>query len=161
MENLLEKLKTFVPVLFVGMFIGMQFAPVEMTNPRVRADIVAPQEIKDILVRACYACHSNETKWPVYSYIAPTSWFTAGHVNEARGHLNFSNWETQTVRRKIRKLEQIGEWISDRRMPLPSYLWLHDDAELSRDDITKLIQWTKDATIVIEEKKEETAEVKK
>jgi len=154
-DNILKKLKSVGPYLIIGMFVGMQTAPVERTNPRIRADLIAPQEIKDILTRACYDCHSNETNWPLYSNVAPASWFIAGHVNEARGHLNFSNWETQTEARKVRKLEQIDEWVSDGRMPLPSYLILNGDSELSNNDITTLKKWVKDSlpSVVDEEKK--------
>lgn len=76
-------MKKFIAFLVV-VFIGIQFIPVERTNPPVVSDIDAPSDIKDILRKACYDCHFNETNWAWYTKIAPMSLLTAKDVEEGR-----------------------------------------------------------------------------
>jgi hypothetical protein len=54
----------------------------------------SPEKIRTLLKNACYDCHSNETVYPKYAFIAPVSWSVKSHVNEGREHLNFSVWGT-------------------------------------------------------------------
>ena len=88
-------------IAYVGVIFGViQLIPVDRKNPSVKmsenfVDIYkTPQNIKNILQRACYDCHSNETIYPRYSYIAPISWSIKNHINEGREHMNLSIWET-------------------------------------------------------------------
>ena len=62
-------------------------------NPPVLAEVQwdSPRT-RELAVKACYACHSNETKWPWYSNIAPGSWLIQKDVDEGRDELNFSEW---------------------------------------------------------------------
>jgi heme-binding protein len=60
--------------------IVMQFVPVERTNPPVEQEVPAPANVRAMLRRACYDCHSNETRWPWYSHVAPVSWLVAHDV---------------------------------------------------------------------------------
>jgi len=128
-------------------FIVIQFFGPEKTNPAVDetktilASASVPPEVSAILTRACYDCHSHQTRWPWYSNVAPVSWFVIGHVNEARQHLNFSEWATYDPKRMKRKLEEIKEEVEDGAMPLPSYLPLHPDAKLSPEDVRALSAW--------------------
>ena len=52
----------------------------------------APAPVKEVMKRACYGCHSNETVWPWYSNVAPASWLAAYDVGRGRAELNFSSW---------------------------------------------------------------------
>ena len=101
-------------LLVLGLvFIIIQFFGPAKTNPPVdetktiAAGGPLPTEIAIVLERACYDCHSNQTRWPWYSNVAPVSWFVIGHVNDARKHLNFSEWATYNPKRMKRKLEEI------------------------------------------------------
>ena len=85
-----------------------------------------------ILHRSCFDCHSNETKWPWYSYVAPVSWLVADDVYEGRRHMNFSLWADYNT-----KLVEIGE------MPLWFYLPLHPTAELLPEDVQVIVSWSK------------------
>ena len=100
-------MKKFI-IFLVVVIIGIQFIPVERTNPPVVSDIDAPSEVKDILRKACYDCHSNETKWVWYTKIAPASFLAVKDVNEGREHLNFSEWgnytsKTEEIKKEILK----------------------------------------------------------
>ena len=96
--------------------VGIQFVPAHRVNPPVQSGLTVPSEIDAILRRACYDCHSNETQWPWYSYVAPMSWFVIGHVNEARGDLNFSEWPVFDFELQEHAFEDIEEQVSKGKM---------------------------------------------
>ena len=73
---------------------------------------------RDLAVRACFDCHSNETAWPWYSNVAPVSWLVQNHVDEGRAALNFSEW-TQP-RQRVR---ESSETVAEGEMP-PAYYYL-------------------------------------
>lgn len=120
-----------------AVFVGIQLIPVDRTNKAVNAkdnfiDIYkTPQHITVILKNACYDCHSNETKYPDYAYIAPISWTVKDHINEGREHLNFSEWGTYNKELKENALEKTIATVKDLQMPLPSYIPYHPKANLT------------------------------
>lgn len=123
--------------------IGIQFVPVDRTNPPVKSEVSAPSDVQAILRRSCYDCHSNETKWPWYSYVAPVSWFVADHIHEARGDMNFSEWPTFDFELQEHSFEDIEEQISEGKMPIRSYTLIHRDARLSQVDRDALLRWAR------------------
>ena len=130
-----------IAIGFVIIFIGIQFFSVNKTNPPVTAEIDAPSEVKGIFKRACYDCHSNETKWPWYSNVAPVSWLVAGDVEEGRNHLNFSEWGDLTRQKIAHKKEHIWEEIKEGGMPLSKYTWMHSEAKLLKKDKDIISEW--------------------
>lgn len=127
------KLKIILAI--VALLLVIQLIPVQRDNPPVTQEIVAPAEVKAFLRRSCYDCHSNETKWPWYSYVAPVSWLVAHDVHEGREELNFSEMDRYSERRKKRKLKKALEEIEEGEMPLWFYIPLHPDARVTRKDI--------------------------
>jgi len=124
-----------------AVFALMQAKQVEHTNPPVRSDVDAPAEVKTILRRACYDCHSHETRWPWYSYVAPASWLVASDVEHARSDMNFSEWPRFDPEEEEDTFEDIRTQVSKGKMPLPSYLLLHPGARLSEADKGVLLRW--------------------
>ncbi len=100
-----------------------------------------PQEIAELLKTSCYDCHSNNTKYPWYNKITPVNYWMADHVKHGKGHLNFSEWDAYTAKKKDHKLEEIIEEVKEHAMPLPSYLWMHKEAKLSDGQIKTLLNW--------------------
>lgn len=127
--------------LFTGFFIGLQFAQEPKTNPPVTAEIVVPDDLKNILRISCYDCHSNETKWPWYSYIAPVSYLIVDDVKEGRAKLNFSEWGKYDEAKKIKLKEEIWEEIEKDDMPLPVYTFLHPDSKMDFIKKEKIRKW--------------------
>jgi len=105
------------------------------------SDFAGPENIKAILQRSCYNCHSNLTHWPWYSQIAPISWIISHDVQQGREHLNFSNWDSLTPKEQAHQIEEIWEEIEKGSMPLPKYLFLHRAAELSAADKEAVKNW--------------------
>ena len=128
--------------LIVVIAVGIQLIPVNRTNPPVTGEIEAPQEVMAILHRSCFDCHSNETKWPWYSYVAPASWLVAKDVRDGRRHINFSEWRDYNSKQKKHKQEECGEMVAIGEMPLWFYLPLHSESNLSEEDIELLVSWS-------------------
>lgn len=124
--------------LFV-LFLGAQLVPVQRTNPPVVGIIKwdSPQT-QDLFQRACMDCHSNQTAWPWYSYVAPVSWLIARDVNVGRRELNISNLSADPFRIS-REMQRIGRVIQSGRMPPAQYLWTHPQARLTPDEKNALI----------------------
>lgn len=128
-------------VIIVIAFIGIQFIEVDKTNPQVSADIQAPPEVKKILRSSCYDCHSNETRWPFYSNIAPISWFIVDDVTDGRAKLNFSNWENLFSEKQDELKKKIWKEINEDEMPMSSYIYMHPDAKLGMPQKDILKKW--------------------
>ncbi len=125
--------------------LPMQLIPVTRTNPPVEGEIAVPDSVRKILTRACYDCHSHETHWPWYAYVAPVSWLVSKDVTNGRKHLNFSTWNRYDHERREKKLDEIWEEVEEGMMPLKIYLPLHSEARLSEHDHAVLHDWTMDA----------------
>jgi hypothetical protein len=132
-------------IVLVAALAAIQFIPVERANPPVESDIAAPDEVKKILRRSCYDCHSNETRWPWYARVAPMSWLIARDVKEGRRELNFSAWNQFTGARRARKFKEIVEQVEQDKMPQWYYLLLHPDAQLPAADKETILNWAKQA----------------
>lgn len=139
-------MKRVLPKVLLGLvvlFLGAQLVRPDRSNPPVESDVDAPPEVKALLKRACYDCHSHETTWPWYSNVAPVSWVVAHHVDEGRAELNFSKWAAYEPKRRAHKLEETEEMIEKGEMPLPGYVALHPEAKLTDAEKKTLIDWAK------------------
>src|SRR5579864_155918 len=76
--------------------------------------------------RACFDCHSNQSVWPWYSYVAPVSWLVRNDVDGGRSHLNFSQWGPPQ-----RHAADVSAEVKQGDMPLWYYLPMHPAAKLS------------------------------
>lgn len=137
---LVKKRKTLIFFIIV-LFIIIQILPVNKVNPSVVAEINVPSDVQLILKRACYDCHSNETKWPWYSQIAPFSWLMNHHVNEGREYLNFSEWGKLSQEKQVKLLEEIWEEIEEGEMPPWYYVPAHPEAQIKSADRQAIKKW--------------------
>ena len=122
--------------LFVAMFAVMQLVPYGRahTNPPVIAEPAwdSPRT-RELAARACFDCHSNETKWPWYAHVAPLSWVMQRDVTAGRSVLNFSEWT-----RGNDLAAEAGHAVLRRDMPLRGYKLLHDHAQLTHEENVEL-----------------------
>ncbi len=100
-------------------------------------------EVHEILKQACFDCHSNVTKYPWYSSITPVNYWMDEHVRDGKKHLNFSAWDSYSLKKKEHKMDELHEEVEEKHMPLDSYTWMHADAKLTQDQIDKVIAWGK------------------
>jgi hypothetical protein len=141
--------KRLVIALAIG-FVVAQFFRVARTNPpftsaQTMENIVnVPPDVHATLMRAFGDCHSNETEWPWYSYVAPTSWFVVGHVNQGRDHVNFSTWvhPGKEPKDSIIRLRMMCGEVKSGGMPLTSYELMHWHSWLSAEDRKRICEWS-------------------
>lgn len=127
-------------------FAAIQFVPVKRTNRPGTGDPHATREVQWILRRACYDCHSTETRWPIWGYVAPISWQVVDDVERARKRVNFTDWPSySTPEQRAIKLT-VNYMTSTHRMPLWYYVTMHPDARLSQADLNALAAWARDTT---------------
>ena len=134
----MKRSKTSLALLVAGgLFLAIQLVPYgwNHTNPAVVAE---PKwdtpRTRELFFRACADCHSNETKWPLYSRVAPVSWLVAKDVQEGREHLNISEWN-----RPQKDANEASEKLQEGEMPLPVSLPLHPEARLSPAEKAELV----------------------
>lgn len=130
--------------LFIMIFIlaVMQLFRPDLTNPKVslQDDIKAPSDVKSILKRSCYDCHSFETNYPWYTNISPISWYINRHIDDGRKWVNFSIWETYNRDKQDELKMAIAKSIRG-AMPIDAYTQQHPKARLSTQDKQILRQY--------------------
>jgi mono/diheme cytochrome c family protein len=123
------------------LLVAVQLIPVGRTNPPATSKVDAPQEALAVLERSCFDCHSNESRWPWYAYVAPVSWLVTHDVKEGREHVNFSEWAQYDAEKVADILKDVHDEVEEGNMPLPIYLFMHRDARLSDQDRQTLYAW--------------------
>ncbi|WP_300691270.1 heme-binding domain-containing protein [Chryseobacterium sp.] len=139
MDRFFKKIKTKNILAFVLVaFIGIQFYRPEITHKPVTGDIHVPADVRAILQRSCFDCHSNQTDLKWFDQIAPAYWLVADHIKKGKEGLNFSEWDKLATPAQNAKLWEAFNQINLGAMPLKSYELLHPQAKLSEKDITVL-----------------------
>lgn len=135
-------------VVVVALLVIAQLIRPDMSLPNsdpahsIERAVTVPQNVRQILQRSCYDCHSSKTRWPWYAKVAPSSWLLARDVNDGRKELSFSEFATYTARKQYRKLEGLCDEVKQGDMPLWFYLPLHPASKLSDADKQTLCAWT-------------------
>ncbi len=131
-------------LLAVGLVLVLaQLVRVDRSNPPVEGEVEASPEVRAILRRACYDCHSNEVVWPWYGRVAPVSWLLARDVREGRKEVNFSVFGQYPEKRRQRKWTEIPEQVGKGEMPPWFYTAVHREARLSEADRDALVRWAR------------------
>lgn len=147
-RRLVRKILKWTAIGLASIFAALQFIRPARTNPPVdesrtiQAHAHVSPQVAAILDRSCNDCHSNLTRWPWYSNIAPVSWFVINHVNVGRQEMNFSDWAQYSRSEQAGYLKKICREVKGGDMPLPSYLRMHGDAKLSSEDVKTLCDWS-------------------
>jgi hypothetical protein len=110
------------------------------SNPLVTQDAPWPDgRARELAMTACYDCHSNRTRWPPQSYVAPFSWMVARDVEQGREALNFSTWFSAGDE-DDGEADDAAEAVADAEMPPRRYLLVHPDAALSDAERQVLVE---------------------
>ncbi|MFQ5555176.1 MAG: heme-binding domain-containing protein [Acidimicrobiia bacterium] len=107
------------------------------SNPPITAEPSWDSALtRELVVRTCFACHSNEVDYPWYASVAPISWTIQMHVDEGRSEVNYSEWD-----RRHGEGDDSAESVIEGEMP-PRYFTafgLNDDARLTDSERADLI----------------------
>ncbi|HUJ95192.1 MAG TPA: heme-binding domain-containing protein [Terriglobales bacterium] len=140
-----------VALVAVAALVGIQLIPVNRrnaaVNPAKTINLIesVPPQVQAVLQRSCGDCHSNQTVWPWYAYIAPTSWMVAQDVHQARAKMNFSEWGTYSPKKRADRLEMICDQILNDEMPDGKYALIHRKARLTQEERETVCAWTQKA----------------
>lgn len=138
MRHRLKRLALYGGAGLVVLLVLIQLVPYGRpgSNPPVQRE---PRwdspRTRELAVRACFDCHSNETRYPWYANVAPVSWLLRRHIDEARSNLNFSEWDQPQ-----RSAFEAAREVEEGNMPLPMYVPLHPEAKLTDAEKQELIR---------------------
>jgi hypothetical protein len=133
-------------LLLLVIFIGIQFIiPVRNESDQVLSTDITktfnvPDNVFNALKISCYDCHSNNTRYPFYTYIQPIGWMMNNHIKNGKDKLNFSDFGSYSRRRQKSKLKSIVSQIQHEKMPISSYSIMHKDILTSGNKVL-IINW--------------------
>lgn len=148
-NNLSIMLKKIVVLLLVLIVVAQFIRPAKNVSTAAGPNDIAtkhpvPADVSALLQRACYDCHSNNTKYPWYAEVQPAGWWLASHVNDGKRHLNFSEFAAYTPKRAKTKAGEIVDEVEQLKMPMKSYTLMHPEARLTPAEIKLITTWAED-----------------
>ena len=111
-----------------------------------------PDSVNEVLKKACYDCHSNNTRYPWYNNIQPVAWWLNDHIQEGKREINFNEFGKRTLPKQARKLKKLAKEVEEGGMPLDSYTWIHKDAALTDREKQMIINWANNLSKQISDK---------
>jgi hypothetical protein len=138
--------KKILLVLLVIFLVMQAFRPEKnvsgQKNNAISTLYPVPDNVNQILVKACNDCHSNTTVYPWYAEIQPVAWWLDDHVKDGKKHLNFDEFATYRLAKQFHKLEEVFDEVKGGEMPLESYTVVHRDAKLTTEEKNILLDWS-------------------
>jgi hypothetical protein len=138
--------KKLLLALFVVLLVLQAFRPVKNVSGNKENDISSlypvPENVEQILVKACNDCHSNSTVYPWYAEVQPIAWWLDDHVKDGKKHLNFNEFASYRLAKQFHKLEEVFDEVKGGEMPLESYTVVHRDAKLTVEERNILMDWS-------------------
>jgi hypothetical protein len=64
------------------------------------------------------------------------------HIKEGKQELNFSEYQTYSIKKQQHKLKELVEQVEEGEMPMTSYTFIHRSAQLTEAEKKTLIDWT-------------------
>lgn len=147
-----DKIKSILKKTLIGLlvaFVIIQFIhPAKNINSEVTAQDISvlypmPDSVRQVLQKACYDCHSNNTKYPWYNNMQPVAWWLNDHITTGKKELNFSEFGKRTPEKQVKKLGKLVKEVEEGGMPLDSYTWIHKEAILTPAEKQMIIDWAK------------------
>lgn len=102
-----------------------------------------PEDVKGIVENKCGDCHSDRTRWPVYSRFAPVSWLIERDVVGGRNAMNLSHWEGMKAEERISALTRIAAEVRAGGMPPRGYAFMHSEKRVTPAEQQTLIGWAR------------------
>lgn len=130
-------------LIVIQIFQPARTNPLVVPDKSLAAHARVPENVYASLLRSCGDCHSNQTRWPWYSHVAPLSWVITDDVNEGRRHMNLQDWEAQPDPKQANdRLMDICPEIQKKGMPPFSYRLAHDANRLNPSEIEAICSWS-------------------
>jgi hypothetical protein len=139
----------------IAVLIILQFFQPEPNNAPTDPELdmlkvlAAPQPKADLIRKACYDCHSNQTVYPWYSKVSPISLYLNKHIMKGKEGLNCSEFGLLDKADKIGALADFCDVLDAGTMPLQSYTLIHKDARLTQEERDALCVWTEEEALKV------------
>jgi len=122
----------------IGTLIVIQAIPYgkNHTNPPINGEPAwSSPRTRELMVRACFGCHSNEVEYPTYASVAPISWVVQSHIDGGRSKVNYQEWNSGE------RADDTIEVIQNGSMPPSFYTTFgrHPEAKLTKAEVAELI----------------------
>ena len=119
------------------------FALLQLVRPGIpvkpaTAELQAPPEVRRILEKDCYSCHSDQRRLSWFDQIVPGYWLVRHDILTAREHLNFSTLGSKPAAAQKATLYEAVNMIQLGAMPLPSFVLLHPEAKVTPEELAAL-----------------------
>jgi hypothetical protein len=133
-------MKTIARLILAGLaiFVLLQFVRPGIPTRPVTAELQAPPEVKRILEKDCYSCHSDQRRLAWFDQVVPAYWLVRHDILTARGHLNFSTIGAKPAAQQRASLFEAVNMMQLGAMPLPQFVKLHPDARVLPEDLATL-----------------------
>jgi len=118
--------------------LALQFMRPAITDKPATAEIQVPQDVREVLDRSCYSCHSDQRRLSWFDQIVPAYWIVRYDVLRARARLDFSTLGAQPVATQRAALFEAINMVRLGTMPLPQFTAVHPDAKVSSEDLKTL-----------------------
>jgi Cytochrome P460/Haem-binding domain len=133
-------MKKFAVVILL---LAVAFALLQLARPGIpsqpaTAEVQAPPEVRQVLEKGCYSCHSDERKLAWFDEVVPAYWLVRHDVLTAREHLNFSTLGSKPAAVQRATLFEAVNMIQLGAMPLPSFRKVHPEAKIMPEDMAIL-----------------------
>jgi hypothetical protein len=133
-------MKTYSKLIVAGV---VMVAALQAVRPGIPAkpavaELQAPPEVKRILEKDCYSCHSDQRRLSWFDQIVPAYWLVRYDILNAREHLNFSTLGSKPAAAQKATLYEAVNMIQLGAMPLPNFVKLHPEAKVTAEDLATL-----------------------
>jgi hypothetical protein len=125
-------------VILAIVSLALQLVRPGITDKPASAELQVPQNVREILNRSCYSCHSDQRRLSWFDQIVPAYWLVRNDVLKARGHLDFSTLGAQPEAAQKAALYEAVNMIRLGAMPLPQFTLVHPDAKVSQEELQTL-----------------------
>ncbi len=144
-------------VLLIALIVIQFFRPEKNVSPGKQQLSISnaypiPSDVAPILEKACYDCHTNNSRYPWYSKIQPVAWWLDNHIREGKSHLNLDEFLSYSAKKQDHKMEEVIETVKENVMPLDSYTWTHHDARLTQKEKETIVSWADQTRKMISDK---------
>src|SRR5580658_5354787 len=138
-----DRMKTFGKfiVAAVVIFAGLQLIRPGIPAKAAFAEIQAPPEVRQILDKDCYSCHSDQRRLSWFDEVVPSYWLVRHDILTAREHVNFSTLGSKPAAVQKATLYEAVNMIQLGAMPLPAFLKLHPEANVTPEELSTLKQY--------------------
>src|SRR3984885_2970643 len=127
-----SSMRTIGKLIVAGVIV---FAVLQVVRPSIpakpsTAELQTPPEVRYVLEKDCYSCHSDQRRLAWFDQIVPGYWLVRHDILLAREHLNFSTLGSKPAAMQKATLYEAVNMIQLGAMPLPKFVRLHPDARV-------------------------------